>query len=84
MEPVWRLAESVPLAEQFPLAESFSLSGIAEAFIFEDILGAPTYVCRRTDLTGRYTEEQRLSGKYSTDIRLQGRYTEEQRLRGDV
>ena len=72
MEPVWRLADSVERDEQFSLAASFTLATAADAFVWSDFLGAPTYLARVQGIGGQYTDTQRLSGRYQDVKRLEG------------
>jgi len=62
MEPVWRLADSVERDEQFDLTESFTLATAADAFLWSDFLGAPTYLVRVQGIGGRYSDVKRLEG----------------------
>ena len=72
-EPVWRLSESVSRTAEFDLTESFTLEADAGAFFFSDLLSTPDhYLGRQSSLSGSYTEQHRLSGKYQPIKRLEG------------
>lgn len=72
MEPVWRLSDSVSTTEEFSLAESFTLATAADAFIWSDFLGVPTWLYRITQIAGRYSPVQDLRGRYIPAKRLEG------------
>ena len=72
MEPIWRLAESVPLTESFDLTTSWTLDGFADDWLFSDFLGAGIFIGRHTELSGQYKDEQKIAGQYKDEQKLSG------------
>ena len=72
MEPVWELSESVALDAEFSLLEGFGLQSAADAFIWSDFLGAPSWIGRHIEVSGKFVDGQSLKGKFVDGQSLEG------------